>query len=63
VQRQRPTVHHSYEYDALVYPLGRKTQATEAVGDELQATEANGFTRSEANAGRIVAIGNKGVSR
>jgi hypothetical protein len=53
-------VHHSYEYGAQVITLGRKTQATEVVNDELQAAEANGFAWGEASAGQIVAIRNKG---
>jgi hypothetical protein len=32
---------------------------TKAVGGELQAAKADGLTQSEANAGRVAAIGNE----
>jgi hypothetical protein len=35
---------HSLEHDTWVVPHGRKTQATKAVGGELQAPKADGFT-------------------
>jgi hypothetical protein len=38
-------MNHSYEYGDSVIPLGRKTQATEAIGDELQAPKPDGFAR------------------
>jgi hypothetical protein len=39
----------------------RKTQVTEKVDSELQATEADGFAWSEANNGQVVAMCNEGV--
>jgi hypothetical protein len=47
----RPIVHHSYEYGASVISLERKTQVAEAVGSELEAPKADGFTWGEPNIG------------
>jgi hypothetical protein len=49
---------HSYEDDAWVIPLERKTQATKAVNDELQAPKAYGFTQDESNASLVATVGN-----
>jgi hypothetical protein len=37
--------------------LGRETQATKVVDGEFQATEADGFAWSEANADQDAAVG------
>jgi hypothetical protein len=60
VQGRWPAVHHPYKDGIWVLPLGRKAQATEAVGGELQSSKTNGLTRSESNTGRVVAVGNEG---
>jgi hypothetical protein len=36
-------VHHSYEYNPWLIPLGRKTHVTKAVSDELHVPEVDGF--------------------
>jgi hypothetical protein len=59
VQRWHPVVYHSYEYGILVPLLGRKTQAAKVIGGELQATEMNGAAQSEADASRVVDVGNE----
>jgi hypothetical protein len=51
-------VNHSHKDNTWVIPLGRKTQVTEAVGDELKTPKADGFTRGEFNTGQGVVIGN-----
>jgi hypothetical protein len=50
-------VNHSHKYDACVIPLGRKAQATKAVGDELQVPEMNSFTKGETTAGLVLVVG------
>jgi hypothetical protein len=53
-------MHYSYENGSRVPFIGRKTQEAKAIGDELQAAKINGFTWSKADAGRVVAVGDKG---
>jgi hypothetical protein len=36
------------------------TQATEVIGDELQAPKVDGFTQGESNAGLVIIIGDDG---
>jgi hypothetical protein len=37
----------------------RETQTTKVVSDELQATEADGFSQSKADAGQVAIVGNE----
>jgi hypothetical protein len=55
-------VHHTYEYGTWIIPLRRKIQVIEAVGDELQAVEAYGFSWRESNAGWVFVVRNEGES-
>jgi hypothetical protein len=55
-------VHHTYEYGAWIIPLRRKIQVIEAVGGELQAVKAYGFSWCESNVGWVFAVRNEGES-
>jgi hypothetical protein len=42
---------HSHKDGAWVAPLGREAQAIEVVGDELQTSKVNDFTKGETTVG------------
>jgi hypothetical protein len=39
------------------FPLGERLGLSKAVGDELQVLKANNFTKGEATAGQLFAVG------